>query len=271
VLRRLIELAAPFRWWMALSALLGFATIGSSIGLMATAAWIIASAALHPSIAELQVAIVGVRFFGITRGVFRYLERYVSHQTTFRLLARLRVWFYESLEPLAPARLMQYRSGDLLARSVTDIDTLENFYLRAVVPPAVALLVGLMMWVFFAAYDFRLAFALAACLVLAGAVVPLLIRTLSRQAGRDLVQARAELNAALVDGVQGMADLVAYGQEERQLRCVRVLSRTVAGTGPYGLDQRAEQRAWQPAGRADRPGGAGDCDPVGKCRAVGRG
>jgi ATP-binding cassette, subfamily C, bacterial CydC len=52
-----------------------------------------------------------VRFFGISRGVFRYLERLVSHNVTFRLLARLRVWFYEKLEPLAPARLMEYKSG----------------------------------------------------------------------------------------------------------------------------------------------------------------
>ena len=118
---RLVRLAWPYRWWMALSMLLGFATIGSAIGLMSTAAWIIARAALHPSIAVLQVAIVGVRFFGIARGVFRYLERVVSHQTTFRLLSRLRVWFYERVEPLAPARLEQYHSGDLLSRIGADI------------------------------------------------------------------------------------------------------------------------------------------------------
>ena len=68
---RLLKLTWPFKGWMALAALLGFATIGSRIGLMATSAFIIAKAALHPSIAELQVAIVGVRFFGIARGVFR--------------------------------------------------------------------------------------------------------------------------------------------------------------------------------------------------------
>ena len=81
---RLIKLTLPFKRWMLLAVLLGFVTIGSSIGLMATSAFVIAKAALHPSIAELQVAIVGVRFFGIARGVFRYLERLVSHSVTFR-------------------------------------------------------------------------------------------------------------------------------------------------------------------------------------------
>ncbi len=210
---RLFRLAAPFRWWMLLAALLGFATIGSSIGLMSIAAWVIATAALHPSIAVLDVAIVGVRFFGITRGVFRYLERLVSHETTFRLLARLRVWFYELIEPLAPARLMSYRSGDLLARVVSDIDTLQNFYLRVIAPPAVALLVGSVMFIFFAAYDLRLALAQIGVLALAGIGVPILTRTLGRRAGSDLIAARSDLYAALVDHIQGLPDLLAYGAQ----------------------------------------------------------
>ena len=221
---RLVRLAWPYRWWMALSMLLGFATIGSAIGLMSTAAWIIARAALHPSIAVLQVAIVGVRFFGIARGVFRYLERVVSHQTTFRLLSRLRVWFYERVEPLAPARLEQYHSGDLLSRIGADIDTLENFYLRVLAPPAIAALVTLMMALFFGAIDLRLALAIVAYLALAGIGVPLLTRHMSRRAGQSLVATRGELNAALVDGVQGLPDLVAYGQEARQIETVRGLS-----------------------------------------------
>ncbi|MCZ7666364.1 MAG: hypothetical protein M5U34_03580 [Chloroflexi bacterium] len=88
------------------------------------------------------MAIVGVRFFGLARGVFRYLERLVSHNVTFKVLARLRVWFYEALEPLAPARLQQFGSGDLLSRIVSDVDTLENFTYGAVSPPLVALVVG---------------------------------------------------------------------------------------------------------------------------------
>ncbi|HET9909222.1 MAG TPA: thiol reductant ABC exporter subunit CydD, partial [Anaerolineales bacterium] len=121
--------------WVALSILLGTLTIGSSIALIGTSAWMISTAALHPSIAGLGVSIVGVRFFGISRGVFRYLERLVSHNVTFRLLSRLRVWFYEKLEPLAPARLMEYKSGDLLARVIGDVETLENFYVRVISPP----------------------------------------------------------------------------------------------------------------------------------------
>ena len=226
-LRRLLSFLAPYWPWVALSVLLGFLTVGSSIGLMATSAWIIATAALHPSIAVLQVAIVGVRFFGIARGVFRYLERLASHQVTFRVLARLRVWFYAALEPLAPARLQQYRSGDLLSRIVADIGTLENFYIRAVAPPLVALLVAGLMWIFLGSYDPRLAWAVITMMLLTGVGVPLLSQILSRQPGSRVVSVRAGLNAVLVDGIQGTADLVAFRAEAAQVRQVRALSDTL--------------------------------------------
>ncbi|MFC1975446.1 thiol reductant ABC exporter subunit CydC [Chloroflexota bacterium] len=222
---RLLKLIAPFKWWIALAVLLGFATIGSSIGLMATSAYIISTAALRPSIAVLQVAIVGVRFFGLSRGVFRYLERYVSHQVTFRLLARLRVWFYRQLEPLAPARLMQYHSGDLLTRIVADIDSLEHFYVRVIAPPVVAGLVLGLMGVLLAAFDVRLAVTTLIFLLLAGVGLPLLTRQLSRGVGRQLVVTRAELNAAQIDGIQGVADLLTIGRADRHQERVQWLSR----------------------------------------------
>ena len=218
---RLLGLVAPYRWWMALSALLGFATIGSSIGLMGTSAYIIAKAALHPPIGDLQVAIVGVRFFGISRGVFRYAERLVSHNTTFKLLARLRVWFYERLEPLAPARLMEYRSGDLLSRIVADIETLEHFYVSVLAPPMVAVLIALTMVVFMGVYSPRLALVILTFLVLAGVAAPVLAGFVGRNTGRKMVEARSDLNVLLVDGIQGLADLTVYGREEDRLAMVR--------------------------------------------------
>ncbi|MBN1992016.1 MAG: thiol reductant ABC exporter subunit CydC [Anaerolineae bacterium] len=221
---RLLKLIAPCKWWSALAALLGFATIGSSIGLMATSAYLISKAALHPSIAALQVAIVGVRFFGLSRGVFRYLERYVSHQTTFRLLAQLRTWFYQRLEPLAPARLGQYRSGDLLTRIVADIESLEHFYVRVIAPPVVAGLVAGLMWLWLASFDVWLAITTLGFLLLAGIGIPLLTHCLSRNIGPRLVTTRAELNATQIEGIQGLADLLVVGGANRHQKKVRHLS-----------------------------------------------
>lgn len=224
---------------MGLAAALGFATIGSSIGLMATSAFIIAKAALHPSIAALQVSIVGVRFFGLSRGVFRYLERYVSHQVTFHLLARLRVWFYQAVEPLAPARLVQYHSGDLLSRLVADIESLEHFYTRVIAPPVVAGLVILLTTGLLAAFNWQPALVTLLFLLLVGAGMPLLARRLSRDTGRRQVMARANLNAALVDAIQGAADLLIAGQAEAHHRRVDALSRELA----RGQEQATRQTA----------------------------
>jgi ATP-binding cassette subfamily C protein CydC len=210
-LRRLLAFALPFWRWLILSVGLGALTIFSSIGLLATSAYLISAAALHPSIAELQVAIVGVRFFGLSRGVFRYLERLSSHETTFRLLGRVRVWLYRVLEPLAPARLSGKRSGDLLTGFLADIEVLENFYVRVLAPPLVAVLVLTGTGLFMAGFDVRLSALLLSILLLTGLGLSGLSLLLGRVPGRRLVEQRAGLGADLVDGLQGLPDLLVYG------------------------------------------------------------
>jgi thiol reductant ABC exporter, CydC subunit len=233
VLRRLIKLAAPVSGTMVLAALLGSCTILSSVGLLTTSAYLISMAALHPSVAVLQVAIVGVRFFGIARGIFRYLERLVSHTATFKLLTNLRVWFYKALEPLIPARLLEYshgkiselRSGDMLRRAISDIDELQQFYLRVLAPPAVALIIGIIMWLFFGAFGGIFALIYIVSFIVSAIIVPLLAHLLGRRSGREMVTTKAELQTMLVDSIQGIADLVAFGQEERQAQQIAVLNR----------------------------------------------
>jgi ATP-binding cassette subfamily C protein CydCD len=225
---RLLTFLRPHLGWVTLSVALGFLTIVSSIGLMGTSAYIISAAALQPSIAILQVPIVGVRFFGITRGLFRYLERLTAHQTTFRVLAQLRVWFYERLEPLAPARLQQHRSGDLLASIVGDINALESFYIRVVAPPLVALLVTLFAGFLLMGYAPQLALALWIFLAWTGILLPWWSFHLARGVGAETREARAALSSALVDGIQGLPDLLAFGRGSDQQKHIRDFGQKLA-------------------------------------------
>ncbi|HEX7395149.1 MAG TPA: thiol reductant ABC exporter subunit CydC [Anaerolineaceae bacterium] len=227
---RLLAFLKPFTGWVALSVLLAVATIASNIGLLGTSAYLIGRAALHPSIAELEVAIVGVRFFGIGRGVFRYLERLVSHSVNFRLLGSLRVWFYQKLEPLAPARLQDIHSGDLLSRSVADIETLQDFYLRAVAPPVTALVVTLGMGLFVGQFHPGLAWVLLGGLLLSGVGAPFLSGLLSRGPAQKLVTRRADLSQALVDGMQGMPDLLVFNQDHAAFDRFNALNARLAKT-----------------------------------------
>ena len=218
ILPRLLSFLNGSWNWVGLSVLLSTLTIGSSVALIGTSAWLISTAALHPSVADLGVSVVGVRFFGIARGVFRYLERLVSHNVTFRLLARLRVWFYEKLEPLAPARLMEFKSGDLLARVIGDVETLENFYVRVISPSLTAVLIGLLVSIFFVSFYPPIAFVLIGFFLMLGMILPLFAQILSRAPGRKLIIQRADIQTQLVDGIQGIADLLAFGQGADRLK-----------------------------------------------------
>jgi ATP-binding cassette subfamily C protein CydCD len=224
----LIKLLKPFKGWVFLSVLLGFSAILCGIGLLSTSAFIISAAALHPSIAALQVAIVGVRFFGIFRGISRYLERVTSHQVTFKLLAQLRVWFYQSIEPLAPARLMTVHSGDLLSRIVGDISVLENFYVRGVAPPLTAILVTISMMLFLLAFNPWLSLMSVFFLAIGGILLPLVSLNFSKEAGAQAVQRRAQLSISLIDGIQGLADLTVFTRLAQYKQVIKTKSRTLS-------------------------------------------
>ena len=141
-LRATLGLARPVAGRLAVAALLGAGAIGAGIGLIATSAWLISRASQRPAESALAIAIVAVQFFGLSRGLFRYGQRLVGHDAAFRALADLRVRSYARLEALAPAGLPAFRSGDLLARLVHDIDSLQDLLLRVIAPFAIALLVG---------------------------------------------------------------------------------------------------------------------------------
>lgn len=208
---RLTGLTRPFAWWMGLAALIGFATIGSSIGLLMASAWLITTAALMPALSALQIGITGVRFFGISRGVIRYAERLISHNTTFRILTRLRVWFYDAVEPLAPARLAAYKSADLLKRIVDDIQSLENIYARVLAPPVTAALVTLLMWFVVGHWSTVAAEGVLTSQLIAGIAVPFLTARLAAGTARNISSLQAEQQLLAVDMVQGMGELRVFG------------------------------------------------------------
>jgi thiol reductant ABC exporter CydC subunit len=179
--------------------------------LLGTSGWLISRASQHPPIVDLGVAIVGVRFFAIARGVLRYGERLVGHDASLRVLADTRVDVYRRLDDLAPAGLPALQRGDLLARLAHDVDTLQDVMLRVIAPYAVAVLVGLGVvavtwWVLPGA-----AIILAVALLLAATAVPGLTSRLASRAESRQSEARGELSASLVDLLEGAPDLVAYG------------------------------------------------------------
>ena len=227
---RLLGFLRPYRFRVALSVLLGVATVAGNVGLLSTAAYVISAAALVSYISLLTIPIYLVRFFSVSRSFSRYFERLVSHDVTFRLLGGVRSWFYARLVPLAPAFLESYRSGDLLSRLVEDVEELENLYLRAVSPILVAAVVSGLAFATLYPFGPALALAVLAFLAAAGAGVPLLVWTLSRGLGRRQLELRSELYSQIVDGTQGVQDLLAFGREDEQRHQIEALNRKLGRT-----------------------------------------
>ena len=220
VLVRLLGFLGTHRWQVMFAVILGIGTMASNVGLLSVAAYLIAASALQYGLSQLTLPMFLVQIFGISRAAFRYLERLVSHNVTFKLLANLRTWLYGRLEPLSPARLLEHRSGDLLTRIVKDVEELENIYLRAFSPVVVAVAISALTFVALYVFDPTLAFVALGFLALAGVSVPLLVGLLARRLGRRELKLRAELGVQVVDGVQGMQDLLALGRASDQQRKV---------------------------------------------------
>jgi ATP-binding cassette, subfamily C, bacterial CydC len=235
-LRPFLRLLLPHGRWMLLGLLLACLAGGAGIGLLALSGWFISAAALAgltPLTAHLFNLFqpsVGIRIFAIIRTLARYGERIVNHDITFRILENLRVWFYLRLEPLAPARLREYRSGDILNRIVADIDALDNLYIRVLSPLIVAFVVTLTAAAVFQRFDQGAALVLLIGLGAAGLALPMAADRVGRRQGQALARHSAEMRIHMVEGVQGLAELLIFDAAHRHqqtiARCQDNLIRT---------------------------------------------
>jgi thiol reductant ABC exporter CydC subunit len=212
-----IRLARPTTGRLAVAIGLGAASVAAGIALLATSAWLISRASQQPSIADLGLAIVAVRFFALSRGLFRYGERLVGHDAAFRILADVRTRIYQRLERLAPSGLGAFHRGDLLTRLVADVDALQDVALRVMPAWIIAAIVGLatvgVLWWLLPSAALTVGLLLLAC----ATVVPAVARKLAQRTEARRAPARGELNAAIVDLLDGAPDLVAFGATPKQL------------------------------------------------------
>ena len=216
VLARVLGLVRP-RWGrLAIGLLAGGLAYGCAVALLATGAWLIARAAEQPPIAALSLGVVGVRAFAVGRAAFRYLERVMTHDATLRVLADLRVTIFGRLEHLAPAGLPALRRGDLLGRFVADVDGVQDVFVRALLPYAAGLLVSTGTLVFLVAVLPPAAAVVGAAVLLLAVALPAAVRRWSRSAEIE-VRARGELSALVVDTLERVPELQAYGEADRRL------------------------------------------------------
>ena len=209
----------------------GVLSAAAAVSLLAVSGWLIVSASIVDSLVPLSVAVVGVRFFAVSRAVFRYLERLSGHDAALRQLASTRSDMVRRLIPLSPAGLGRTDRGQVLSALVDDVENLQNLPLRVVQPLAVSAVVALGAVGFIAFISPLAAITLAACLVVTALVAIGLGWVFGSRAEERISLARAEVSASLVDYFASLDVLLAYGAEpgarERVERADAVLRRTL--------------------------------------------
>lgn len=203
-----------------LSVAFGFLAGMTAIGLFAANGFLMSKAALQPPFYVLMVMVAVVKMGSITRAVSRYAERYYSHRATFTILSHIRVYFYEKLEQQAPKLFASYRSGDLLARIVGDVETLQNFYLRVLYPPILMLFVFVSTIMFVTYFSMAVVVLLTIGLLLTGFVIPAWFATVQRKVGSNIREQRGTLSTEATEWFHGFRELKIHQhvqQKEEQL------------------------------------------------------
>ncbi|WP_319459033.1 thiol reductant ABC exporter subunit CydC [Micromonospora sp. RTP1Z1] len=234
--RTVLRLARPYLGRLVGAGLLAAATEFAGLALMATATWLLMSAAGRPPLDRLTVAIVAVRALAISRGVFRYTERLAGHDAVLRMITDVRARVFGTLA--ARRDTASQRSGDALSRLVSDVEAVQDLLLRVLVPGAAAALVSVLAVGGAALISLPAAGVLAAGLLVAGVALPALATVLTRRAADEVAPLRGALAVDAVDLTHGAADLAAFGATDaaltaadRRARRLAQLERRLAATG----------------------------------------
>ena len=225
--RLLFSVLSPAKWSLVLALIFTFLTVFMNVGLLTVSAWLLASAALQPGLTYLSLAIVGVRFFGVSRAVCRYFERYTSHRMAFQGLYGLRVWFYAHLEPLAPAILKRFGAGDMLGRIMGDIEVLQFFYLRTLIPPVAAIALTVLVAYGVSTIDSTLVTPIVLSSLVLGLILPLVVYAHNKQSLTEIGPQQGEYKSLLSDTMDSLEDVISYGNEDLVYHRIQHMMHTV--------------------------------------------
>ncbi|WP_320065801.1 thiol reductant ABC exporter subunit CydC [Micromonospora sp. RTGN7] len=234
--RAVLRLARPYLGRLVGAGLLAAATEFAGLALMATATWLLMSAAGQPPLDRLTVAIVAVRALAIGRGVLRYTERLAGHDAVLRMITDVRTRVFAALATRRDAT--RQRTGDALSRLVSDVEAVQDLLLRVLVPGAAAAGVSVLAVAGAALVSLPAAGVLALGLLVAGVALPLAATALTRRAADEVAPLRGALATDAVDLIHGAADLAAFGATGQALdvaagraRRLARLERRLAATG----------------------------------------
>ena len=217
---RMLKLCRHFTAQITGSCMLSASAIAANIALLGFSCYLISRASLAPPLLDLMTVIVAVRFFGISRALLRYAERYVSHDVTLRILTKLRLWYYDQMEKLSYVSLQKLGMGRVFKHIISDVDILKFFYLRVLTVPVVALLIWASVSLFLSFFNWMLPLTFSAFFLFGGIICPLLMRRFLSGRRADFNALRQSYSETLYDYINGLTDRQIYGDTPRRFQII---------------------------------------------------
>jgi len=155
----------------------------------------------------------------LVRGVSRYYYGQFSHRVAYKVLDDLLVRVYRHLQTLSHRFYNQQRTGSLLARSINDIEAIEDFIAHGVPDLVMAVIIPLAMVVVLYLINPLLTLIVIAPLPIAGFIIYRFtgdIRAMWRRVRRGV----AELLAQVQDSFAGITEIKSFGREAEQAALV---------------------------------------------------
>ncbi len=202
-----------------LSIIAGFLAGVAGVTLFSLSGYLISKTVFLPPLYTLILLAALVKLLGLARAASRYGERIYSHRATFSLLSRLRTMFFAKLIPLSLQKLNRERSGDLLAKIVGDVESLQFYFLRVAYPPIIVVSVFLTTVWFTAFFSVWIALLFVIGMLVIAFGIPAIVRKSQHKQNGAVQQMRADLATDSTEMMYGFIDLKIYGhlgaQEQR--------------------------------------------------------
>lgn len=219
-----------------LSIIVGVLGSLTALGMFFLSGYMVTQSALGAPLFALMILIVTVKFFGFLRAVARYIERLLSHKTTFTMLRNVRVQFFKRIIPVVPDVYRKFNSSDLLGRMVGSVESLQNIYLRVYYPPIVIGLTALIAMI----VTFYFSYVHAIIIFLSMLITLVLIPWLSAKKAQTLKKRVNHVQGQFLNQFYDYKE--GYEELERFQQTALYEQRVLNQLGKYEQAQAKEQR-----------------------------
>ncbi|MEA3302866.1 MAG: ABC transporter ATP-binding protein, partial [Pseudomonadota bacterium] len=226
---RLFQMVRP--WWgeLSLASLASLLNSASTIALAAVGALIVGFAAEGASVIELRPYLIALATLTVFKAAMAWAESYISHRIAYGILAMMRARVFDAIEPVAPAYTLKRRSGDIISMVMADVETVELYFAHTLMPVLVALIMPLTALIILGTLHWILPLVLLPFLFLV-IFTPIKMHHIGDAIANRLRLQLGETNAHMVDSIQGLRELVAFGRGSARLDEVEKNSRSLTET-----------------------------------------